>query len=274
MPPRVAQRRLLHGNPLLLLLAALAVAIPAHGQSSAPAQPTTPAATPAYEVVSVKPSKSSDGMSVRTTEIGFSARNVTLWGLIYNAWDVLPNQPIPGLPSWGDSAQFDVEAKMSEETAAALQKLPGAERSDLRDRMLQALLADRFQLRTHHETKQLPIYALVVTPGGFKSREVPATEPPRGMSWGAGSIEVRASPVASFVHALADTLHRPVVDKTGLTGRYNLALKWAPDDMEPTADAGPSIFTAIQEQLGLKLESTKGPVDVLVVDHAEKPSEN
>jgi uncharacterized protein (TIGR03435 family) len=115
---------------------------------------------------------------------------------------------------------------------------------------------------------------LVVAKGGFKLKEAPASEAGHGSSWGSGRIDVRDGLIGNLVFCLSDVLGRVVVDKTGIAGKYEIALKWTPDEQQGTADAGPSIFTALQEQLGLKLESTKGPVDIIVVDHVEKPSDN
>ena len=145
--------------------------------------------------------------------------------------------------------------------------------------MLQALLADRFGLKVHQETRQLPIYALVVAKGGprFQPSKINGTT----VSNGHAQITVTGSDhtVALLAEQLSRTLGRVVVDKTGLDGRYELSLKWTPDDAPggagtAPADTGPSIFTAIQEQLGLKLESQKGPVPILVVDHIDLPSQN
>jgi uncharacterized protein (TIGR03435 family) len=231
-------------------------------------------ANPAYEVVSVRPSKPGNGMSVGHTPIGFTARNTTAWGLIFNAYKVWPNNPIQGLPGWAETAQFDLEAKMDDDTAAALQKLPREQQEKQRILMLQLVLADRFKLRVHYETKERPIYALLVAKGGFKGSESPATEAEGGSSWGNGLITFKRMPIGDLAFFLSDVLGRAVVDKTGLAGKYDLALKWTPEERQTEPDAGPPLFTAIQEQLGLKLESTKGPVDLLVVDHIERPSDN
>lgn len=145
--------------------------------------------------------------------------------------------------------------------------------------MLQALLADRFTLKVHQETRELPIYTLVVAKGGprFQPSKINGTTINSGIAY----ITVVGSDhtVALLAEQLSRTLGRVVMDKTGLDGRYELTLKWATDEGGAgtggsSADAGPSIFTAIQEQLGLKLESGKGPIPILVVDHLEKPSEN
>ncbi len=139
--------------------------------------------------------------------------------------------------------------------------------------MLQAILADRFKLVFHRETRERPIYALVIAKGGTKLS--PGDDKNgNGMSWGRGRIDVHAAPINRFAFTLSDVLGREVVDRTGLTGKYDIKLTWTPDELQESANARPTLFTAIQEQLGLKLESTKGAVDAIVVDQVEKPTIN
>jgi len=259
---------------LLLLTASLVVAPHLAPQAIDFAPQGASVTPPAYEVVSVKTSKPCGGMSVSSPPGRFSARCVTLWGLIFNAYAVRPNDPIPGLPGWADSAQFDVEAKMGDDTIAALQKLAREHQAEQRNLMLQSLLADRFKLRIHHETIERPIYSLVVAKGGFKLRGARVGDVDRRIVWGSGRIDLRSGSIANLAFILSDVLGRAVVDKTEIAGKYDIALTWTPDELQGASDAGPSIFAAIQEQLGLKLESAKGPVDIIVVDHVEKPSEN
>jgi len=273
MTSHVPPIRRSNGKFLLLVACCLAFASPAFGQTSANAPLNVDAATFAYDVVSIHPCKTGSGMSIGTAPDGFSARCTTLWGLVFNAYPVRPNNPLPGLPGWANSEQFDVEAKMDGDTLAALQKLPREQLSDQRQRMLQAVLADRFKLKIHHETRELPIYALEIAKGGPKLKQGDE-KAGSGTSWGRGQIEANATPINKFAFVLSDVLGRDVVDKTGLAGNYEIKLTWTPDELQGTADAGPTLFTAIEEQLGLKLRSTKGPVDTIVVDQAEKPSEN
>jgi uncharacterized protein (TIGR03435 family) len=169
--------------------------------------------------------------------------------------------------------------------------------------MLRPALADRFKLKVHTETKQLPVYKIVLAKGGSKLKEATAGDTyangikgpdgvgrPGMMRFGPGQLTAQAVPMTSLTNMLSQQLHRTVLDKTGLTGKYDLELNWTPDqgadpmfkgpegspqrgDAAPDS-SGPSIFTALQEQLGLKLQSAKGPVETLVIDHVEMPSEN
>jgi uncharacterized protein (TIGR03435 family) len=300
----------------LLLLAAgwLAVAAPiafGQGNASAPQAATTAVNAPAYDVVSIKPTKSGainngDGTISSRSRVmapadGYSATNVSLKSLIQNAYGIKEDL-ISGVPSWAETAGYDVEAKMDESVAAALQQLPAEQRAEHRRLMLQSLLADRFKLKAHREAKELPIYALVIAKGGFKLKEAdpnktdtngvkgPDGRPlPMGMMMmRPGQLNAKAIPISNLVANLSQQLHRTVVDKTGLTGKYDITLQWTPEEGSgpmfpggppsgappPPDPNGPSIFTALQEQLGLRLDSTKGPVETLVLDHVETPSEN
>lgn len=256
---------------------------------------------PAYEVASIKPSKSgTDFTMLRTTAVGFVASNIALKALIQQAYGVEDNQ-ISGAPSWLGSARFDIEAKVSSSDTDALRDL----NADQRRLMLQPLLAERFQLKVHTEVRELPVLAMVVAKGGAKLKEAkPGDTYPNGIKGfdgqgGAGLMHMRPGqvtgqglPMSSLAQLLSQQLGSTVQDKTGLTGKYDFTLQWTPDrngspmfgapepgQQGPGAEAspdssGPSIFTAMQEQLGLKLESQKGPVEVLVIDHVETPSAN
>ena len=276
MTGRVPSLRQSAATTMLLLAAGLALAASAYGQATPAAANTIAPKPPAFEVVSVKLSKPNcDGMMVSSPPGRFTARCTTLLGLLFNAYPtVKPNVSIPGLPGWASSVHFDVDAKADDETAAAMQNLSREAQWKQTQTMLQAALADRFKLRARNEAREGSIYELVVAKGGFKLKEAPASEHSRGYSWSRDHIEVRTGPLGSLVFVLSDILSRNVVDKTGLTGSYDIDLKWTPDEQQGTPDAGPTLFTAIEEQLGLKLVSAKGPVDTFVVDHVEKPTEN
>jgi uncharacterized protein (TIGR03435 family) len=246
-------------------------ALSAAGQSDLP-KTETGSKTPTYEVVSVKPGQPGcGGMSVGWNGRHFSARCITVWGLMFNAYKVesLHDHP-PGLPDW----VFDVEATVGDDTLAGMEKLPPMERVEVSKQMLQALLADRFKLRVHYEARIQPIDQLIITKGGSRLKPWPEGQQQRGTSWGSNRIRIQGAGMDKLAFILSDALGRTVVDKTGVTGNYDIDLKWTPDDQQGTPNAGPTLFTAIQEQLGLKLEPAKGPVNTLVVDHVEKPSEN
>jgi uncharacterized protein (TIGR03435 family) len=275
MTRRVFSLQRFAATSALLLAAGLALAGSAYGQATPAAANTITPKPLAFEVVSVKLSKAGcDGMMVSSPPGRFTARCTTLLGLLYNAYPIKPNVPIPGLPGWANSERFDVDAKADDETAVAMRNLPGDEEEKQAQTMLQAALADRFKLRVHNESREGPIYELVVAKGGFKLKEAPASEHFRGSSWGHDHIQLRTGPIGRLVFALSDSLGRTVVDKTGLSGNYDIDLKWTPDDQQGTPDAGPTLFTALEEQLGLKLVPAKGPVDTFVVDHVERPTEN
>jgi uncharacterized protein (TIGR03435 family) len=215
------------------------------------------AVQPAFDFATVKPN---DPVRNPNVAAGWSTsrsglRSVgSLRTLIKQAYGVEDAQ-IAGGPKWLDSVAFEIDGK----TAAP------ANPADLRV-MLQSLLAERFNLKMHSEIRQLPIYSLLVAKNG--SRLQTASEP-GGISSGPTLLRGTMD-TAAIAHALTSTLGRTVIDNTGLNGSYKLDLKWAPDNQPD----GPSIFTVIQEQLGLKLESAKGPVQVFVIDSATPPTEN
>ena len=317
MTQRVAQK-LSFGRKLLLAAAGMAaVAGPiVFGLMNAPqSRAQSPAATgtpaPAFEVVSIKPDRTGDGrVMININPSGrFVAENVTLKFLLQEAYGMKDSQ-ISGAPGWIDSDHYDVEAKPEDSTVEAQRKLSPEERHAQLMRMLQSMLADRFKLTLHHETKELPLYALMVAKNGPKLHESlpspgdpapPGPLTPNGPQprhsirmMGRGDLSINSQDLDMFAEVLSRQMGRLVVNKTGLKGAYDFTLKWTPDegeggmfggpppgpdgkprDVAPPADAsGPSIFTALQEQLGLKLESQKGPVDTLVIDHLEKPSGN
>ena len=251
-----------------------------------------------YDVVSVKQNKSGAGMMRSMNQVDrYSTTNVGLKSIIQNAYGLKMPEMVSGLPGWADSAAFDIEAKMDVETIAELKAMPKEQADEQRRQMMQAMLADRFKLKAHRETKELPIYSLVIAKGGFKLKDAdPNNTYPDGikgpdgnsrpgmMSMGHGKLTAQAIQMSNLANNLTIQVHRLVVDNTGLKGKYDFTLQWTPDEMEgghlagdgpaTAANTGPTIYTALQEQLGLKLDSTKGPVDTVVVDHVEMPSEN
>jgi len=204
----------------------------------------------------------------------FKAQNVTLKQLIQSSF-AMPDSRILGGPSWLGSAKFDLEAKADPAVDTRMKALSQDDARQQKQAMQQAMLADRFHLVTHTETRELPIYALVAVKGG----QIPLAKS-GGTTVNTGkdhlSIEGGDNTMALLADALSQAVGRVVVDKTGITGRYFVTLKWTPDGAPASEkpDAPPSIFTALQEQLGLKLEPQKAPVPVLVIDRAEMPSDN
>lgn len=239
-----------------------------------------------FEVVSIKPNASrSDSAGTSTTDHSLSAQNVTVRSLIQSAYRVQSHRIVGG-PDWINTDRFNVEAKMDPEP------MPGRAPADPTqpDRpalMMQSMLDDRFGLKVHREMRELPVYFLVVGKDGARlKRPVDGQPGPAGPNAGSvninGSrnrIQLRGSSI-SMVRlgaAVANQLDRPIVDKTDLAGEYDVILTWTPpdaDNLTPAPDAAPTVFTALQEQLGLKLESGKDLVEVLVIDSVQRPSEN
>ena len=206
----------------------------------------------------------------------FKAENMSVLMLMQWAYDI-PDTRVVDVPGWARSTFFNIDAKADPAVDLQLSKMSSDAGRKVKERMVQALLADRFKLATHTETRELPIYALMVTKGGAKLGDT--NDGGTVINSWRDHLEVQGSnSLALLAEVLADELGRPVVDRTGIAGRYHLILKWTPDDAAsaaaPSSNAPPSIFTALQQQLGLKLESQKGPVQVLVVDHVEMPSAN
>ena len=264
---------------LFLLALAISVAMPctcapvyAAQSASAPQAASTPPKLPIYDVVSIKPAKSgSVGFGFRWDNDSFSATNVSLKSLVSMAYDI-KSDLISGVTGPVDSPQFDVIAKMLDPNPDVLRKLSNKQRQS----MLLPFLEERFHLRAHTETRVLPVYDMVTTKDGPKFKPSPdAAKPSPGWSSGNGKFNAHDLSMTDMASELTDLVHRTVIDKTGLTGNYDLTLKWSEDvGSNSTTDTGPSIFTALQEQLGLKLKPAKGPVETLVVDHVAMPSEN
>jgi uncharacterized protein (TIGR03435 family) len=146
--------------------------------------------------------------------------------------------------------------------------------------MTQTLLADRFKLEVHRETREMPVYALVPAKGGLKLGEIgPPSNDWVRIQIGRGTLEAKQMPTAQLLSILGGIVHREVLDESGIKGVFDIKLDWSPDDITANAVTGvaaakPSIFTAMQEQLGLKLESRKAPMQVVIIDRAERPSGN
>jgi len=225
-----------------------------------------------FEAASIKPSTADPGSgSEVTSETGrIIARNVTLKRCVRGAYDV-PEAQVFGGPKWVDEDRYDINAK-------AAGPAGGRELSA----MFQSLLAERFHLVLHRETRALPGYALVLGKGGLRAMpSAPGT--PWNSTSSRRSIEAEGCNMAGLAQKLSEVLHVPVADMTTVDGKFDFKLEWTPEDLQakpPSGTAmtevalGPSIFTALREQLGLRLEARKVPTEVLVIDRAEKASEN
>ena len=294
------------------------VASIAGGAALAAQAPQPPADPPAFEVASIKPNNSGDGRVMMQMQPGqFRATNITLRLLIRNAYRLQDFQ-ISGGPSWMASDHYDLIAKMPDGFQPPPGPPPPGSGPGPLELMLRGLLAERFKLTVHNETKDSSIYALIVARSdgklgpALKKSEIdcaaqlaaargrgrgpmpPPPGPPQpgesipcGIRIGPGALTMGGTPLSQFANSLGMFAGRIVLDRTGLAGNYDINLTWTPDQMpRPAGDGppplingvavdpnGPSLFTAVQEQLGLKLDSQRGPVETLVVDRAEKPVE-
>jgi len=271
------------------------------GAASSPTPTTNATSAPSFDVATIKPNSSSEPVSwmgIRNTPDGIEAAFVTLPMLVQRAYGLRTSDQVSGAPKWATSDRFDVEAKMSEADVAVMAKLSQNEKSARRELMMQSLLAERFKLKVHPETKQVPVYELVVAKGGPKLKDA-ATDSSGHLEKGEDG-----KPLAGFIQPLEDKtiaqgysmkaladflsqpswsgLGRPVLDKTGLTGTYDFTFDWSPQLMRSlpgeksipalAEEAGP-IFTALKE-VGLKLQPATGPIDIVVIDHVEHPTAN
>jgi uncharacterized protein (TIGR03435 family) len=251
-----------------LLLASLAILTPDVRAQS------TPQPNPAFDAASIKPAKAGvRGYSIRPLPGRLSASNTTLGQLVAEAYHVYDFQ-VSGGPKWLNTDRYDIEAKAAGDAKPSEAQLRG---------MLQKLLADRFSLAVHREIKELPVYALEVGKGGPKFQPSKGSdEPPMFRVFQRRQITAARAPLAYLVEALSFLVGRPVVDQTGLDGKYDYKLDWTPDETQVRSDEAapqvegnvPSLASAIQEQMGLRLQSQKGPVELIVIDRAEMASVN
>ena len=295
---RSVPRRLNFLRKLLLSSTALAVitvpillglANPAQSQAETESIKQASAES-AFEVISIRPAKAGAQMTKWIfSKDTFTGTNVTLGMLIQQAYGVLGNQ-ITGGPDWLGSAKYDFDAKMTREAADELAQLSDDKRDAARSEMLRALLRDRFNLLSHSEPKQTPVYALVVAPAGARLQEAdsantyangikgPDGHPagPHRMQAGPGFLHAQALPLSDVSKLLAEQSGRPVMDRTGLTGKYDFTLRWPADGTAPPSSDNNvnALAAALQEQLGLRLEPATDSVELLVIDHAEKPAGN
>jgi len=254
-----------------------------------------------FEVASIKPSGTDDHRFMIQIQPGggLRASGTTVKMLLTQAYDVRDFQ-ISGGPGWISTERYDIMAKAGDAAISSNpddpRKMTDEQRRTVGEQMrerLRALLAERFQLTLHRETKEQSVYALVVAKGGPKLQQSEAKEGTGSkgmMRMGRGEFSGQGVALQMLTQSLSSQLGRPVIDQTGLKGNFDFKLEWTPDpgqsggpfgggppgaDTPPPPDPnGPSIFTAVQEQLGLRLESQKGPVEMLIIDKVEKPSEN
>ena len=293
---------------LVVVLGAAVIAIPVFSQAPGVSKPSFEVASVKHNTSGDNP------VSIMNQPGGrFVATGIPLKFLMTFAYRVRDFQ-ISGGPDWITSDRWDIEGRAEEGSIPRPTGPPDPNVPDPMSILVQSLLEDRFQLKFHRETKEFPVYELSIAKGGPKIKlsedQTPFRPPERGaptpplpqrggpmprysMRMGRGDLEAVALPLSSFIQTLSQQLGRRVMDKTDLKGLYDIKLQWTPDagqgggpfgpfgpgpggpEPPPPADpSGPSIFTALQEQLGLRLESTKGPVDVLVIDSVGRPSEN
>jgi uncharacterized protein (TIGR03435 family) len=303
MPPFHALRLL--RQSLLLAAAWIVLASPillaqSNGTPGAASSPTTDAPpAPSFDVATIKPHSpeaKSSWLGIRDTPDGVNAISATLQNLIHSAYGLRVYEQVSGGPDWAKADMFDMQAKMSEADAAEMKKLSSAEATTRRQMMLQSLLAERFKLKVHSETKQVPVYELVVAKSSPKLKDA-ATDtsdnlrkdkdgkPSTGILFLTDTSVAQGESMKSFAAFLSAPftfVGRPVIDKTGLTGTYDFTLHWSVQPAHlvngvgtystPSDDA-PSIFSALQE-VGLKLQPSTGPIDVIVIDHVEHPTAN
>lgn len=274
----------------LVVTAALIVAGHASRGQEPAGKPSSPVG---FEVASVRPNKSGPGSTFmrRLPGVGFEAGNVTPRDLILFAYDIQRPYLI-GLPGWAENERFDIVAR----AGAVPQASPNG--SNVVWMMLRQLLEDRFRLAVRTETREMQVYALVLARRDgrlgpqLRRSQVDCTStspaPPSANAGGQPQCTSRngpgftaavGRPISAFLFFLTGQVRRAVIDRTGLTGTWDIDLTFSPDGgvAAPTTtpqDSGPSLFTALQEQLGLRLEPSTGPVQVLVIDRIERPTEN
>jgi len=289
-----------------------------------------------YEVATIKPYKPGAGEGPNMMRVGifnppdgFTASGANMQMLVTQAYGI-QNFQIVGAPDWFTNDRFEIDAKMESSVADALAKMSQDDRTLARQKMLQALLADRFKLTIHRETKEMPAYILTIGKNGSKLVEAKPPDPQAAAAAGSGggngggrggpggpgrgglgrggislnggpggvTLSADSVPMTGLVRILSQSLRGPVIDKTGLTGNYAISLKFMPENFgggggpgfatppaggapgapappDPSTEAtAPTLQVAVQEQLGLKLDKSKGQVEIIVIDHVEKASDN
>ena len=259
-----------------------------------PPAPATP--PPGFEVAVIRPSAAdAAGTNFMLSSSRFSVTNAPLTDLIQFAYNLKTNQQVPKTPAWIASEKFDVDATIADADRDALKKLPADQKLEQYRLRVRTLLADRFNFKASMQTRELPVYALVLAKGVPKPALAPA--PPDTLAqrtptlggFSIGQVKAGAVSMAVFADWLSgrpDVDGRPVVDATGLKGSFDFTLGFARAGEQPTPydaanahnntaqDADVPLLTALEEQLGLKLEPRRAPVEVLVIDHVEPPTPN
>ena len=224
-----------------------------------------------FDVVAIRENTSPGGeagMSLRHGSL--QVNNLHLKSLITSAYGVR-EVSIFGLPGWAEEARYDIRAKVTDADPKLLDELSREQRRAL----MAAMLEDRFHLKLHEVTKIRPVYDLIVARGGPRFSESVRHGVEPHMEIGRTEYSATNASIPGLSYFLEEVVERTVIDKTGLTGAYDFHVQWMPDlTGTPEGDTLPSIFTALQEQLGLKLQPSKGPVKTLFVDHVERPSQN
>ena len=242
------------------------------GSEQHPVVPEVPMAAdahPSFEIATIKPSHPDD------TKGGFQVgghrlmiQNQSVNDLISVAYAIHQKQIVDG-PAWLETQRYDIVGQADVAGYGNLRQI---------QEMLQSLLESRFDLKFHREKRELSIYAITVAKGGpklTKHTEASNGLPTQSGNGSGGGRRFTNNSMSDFALGMQAFLDRPVVDETGIAGRYDFVLRWSPDDsITDFPNSAPGLFTAVQEQLGLKLEPVKGPADVYVIDHVEKPSEN
>ena len=271
--------------PLALAQSAAPTALaPASTAAAAATDPCSSTPPAAFDVATVKPSDRPSGSSFIRTHSDSLTAGGTVFSMIEFAYELHDFQ-VTGGPGWLNTATWEIAAKLDKPPADWSSFSADGQGVIERERMV-AVLAQRFALKCHFETRALPVYNLVFSKGGTKLKPTPADAAKKySMDVNGRDREVRMEaygvPMNTLVNNLSQRLGRIVIDKTGLTGLFDFTLTYARDadagssaSTDDAAASGPTIFTALEEQLGLKLESAKGPVPILVIDSIEKPSEN
>jgi uncharacterized protein (TIGR03435 family) len=260
------------GGNRLLLAASLATAAAGRAQTAIEKEPMMATdAHPGFLVATVKPSDPNSGRpgwSCESEGHHITCLGVTLDDILSSAYGIHIKQ-IVGAPEWFSKERYDING---------VPDVPGVPNVKQVQQMYQKLLTERFHLVFHHETREIPIYAITLAKGGpLLTPADPKETTNTGNSGSIGQriLKFRNISMPDFALNMNFYEDRPVIDETALPGRYDFTLKWTYDVMhEGDADAAPSLSTAMKEQLGLKFEAVKGPAPVLVVDHVERPSEN